>query len=79
MYSTIGNVALTDIIDEKHVIMYKIMKILSLDYFHDFVQYPKQRFFVFLQPRDVLRMFLNCGHFSASRSCKKVLIIRESV
>ena len=41
------------------------------NYFHDLVQYPIQKFFAFPQPRYVLRMFLNFGHFSASYSCKK--------
>ena len=44
------------------------------NYFHDFVQYPKQKFFAFPQPRYVLSMFLNFWHFSASCSCKNKLL-----
>ena len=31
------------------------------NYFHDFVQYPKQKFFAFPMPKHVLSMFLIWG------------------
>ena len=44
------------------------------NYFHDLVQHPKWKFFVFPQPEYVLSMYLNFGHFSASCSYRKALI-----
>ena len=43
--------------------------------FRDLLQYPKQKFLAFPQPQYVLRMFFNFGHFSASFSCKKKVLI----
>ena len=63
MYNTKGDVAVTN------------FKANSL---HDFVQYPKYKFFAFPQPRYVLNMFLTFEHFSASRSCRKVPIQKSA-
>ena len=64
MHNTIGDVALTNISRQTK-------------YFRDLVQYPKQKFFAFPQPRaDVLGMFFKFRHFSVSRSCNwKVLAL----
>ena len=40
------------------------------NYFQDFVQYPKYKFFAFPQPLYVLSMSLNFGLFSVSRVLK---------
>ena len=54
MYNTVGDVAVTNIRRETN-------------HFHNFVQYPKQTFFAFPQPRDVLRMCLNFGYLLTLR------------
>ena len=59
MHNTVGDVALTNI------------RRLETNYFHDFVQYPRQKLFAVSQPQNVPRMFLNFGHFSVSGSYKK--------
>ena len=61
IHSTIGDVSLMNIWRKTKC-------------FHDFVQCPQQKFFSFPQPRHVLGMFLNFGHFSASCSYKKILL-----
>ena len=54
MYNTTGDVVLTSISRETQC-------------FHDFALYPKQGFFAFPQPLDVLKFW----HFSASRFYEK--------
>ena len=54
MHKTKGDVALMNNSRETNI------------FHHDLLQYPKQNFFAFPQPEEVLGMFFNFGHFSAS-------------
>ena len=43
----------------------------------NYLQYPKQKFFAFPQPRTCFSTFLNFGHFQPYILIKKVLIKKE--